>query len=304
MIRADGELSVRVDAVGGDVAARVAERPEAWLDGAYQVVLLIHGFNNNQGEACEAFENFMGLLPRGLGRVGRFFWPGDADFGFFQWLDFLSYPTEIPDARESAARLAARLVEVAQTTPGIAFSLVGHSMGCRLILEMLEDLGTRPEAERPSIRLIMLMAAAVPVELAEDGERLRRAGDLAAERLVLYSPDDLVLHYAFPAGQTLAFGMGNEDAVYLEAVGRFGNPAGFATELPVLRSGNRHGSYWKDAAAAAMLARKLGGAVANELAENRTPENETAPPRALSTRRPPARSLVGADWSVCVERGP
>ncbi len=301
MIKADGELSVRVDPVGGDVAPRVDERPEGWLDGAFHVTLLVHGFNNDQGQACEGFGKFLDMLPRVSGRVGRFFWPGDADFGFFQWLDFLSYPTEIPDARDSAERLATYLVSATERTPDIVFTLVGHSLGCRLILEMLENLGARPETERPTIRLIMLMAAAVPVELAEDGERLRRAGELAGERLVLFSPDDLVLHFAFPAGQTLAFAMEHEDAVYLEAIGRFGNPPDFASDLPIRRSGNGHGSYWKDRRAAAILASKLGAAVANELAENHTPEHEAPSPRALAARTQRARGLAGGDWSVCVD---
>ncbi len=301
MIKADGELSVRVDPVGGDVAPRVDERPEGWLDGAFHVTLLVHGFNNDQGQACEGFGKFLDMLPRVSGRVGRFFWPGDADFGFFQWLDFLSYPTEIPDARDSAERLATYLVSATERTPDIVFTLVGHSLGCRLILEMLENLGARPETERPTIRLIMLMAAAVPVELAEDGERLRRAGERAGDRLVLFSPDDLVLHFAFPAGQTLAFAMEHEDAVYLEAIGRFGNPPDFASDLPIRRSGNGHGSYWEDQQAAAILARKLGAAVANELAENHTPEHETPSPRALAARAPRARALAGGDWSVCAD---
>lgn len=303
MKEAAGELSVRVDdvAVGGNVRERVVERPKGWLDCAGDVVLLIHGYNNNQDEACEAFEKFRALMPGGSYQIGRFFWPGDADFGYFQWMDFLSYPTEIPDARVSAARLAEHLVEANKTARDLKLWLVGHSLGCRLILELLEDLAGWPEDERPEIKLIMLMAAAVPVELAEDGERLYRAGELAKERLVLYSPDDVVLQWAFPAGQTLAFSMGNEDAVYLEPVGRFGNPREFATETPADadRSGNGHADYWEDEQAAALLARKLGGAVAGKLVKKNLPGHTTSPSRPLLQRKTPEHKLTGANWSVC-----
>jgi len=51
--------------------------------------------------------------PPVLWKLGRFFWPGDANFGPLQWLDFLSYPTEITDACNSAERLAGYLSEAA-----------------------------------------------------------------------------------------------------------------------------------------------------------------------------------------------
>jgi pimeloyl-ACP methyl ester carboxylesterase len=299
VIKAAGELSLRIDAVGGDVASRVVERPPGWIDGVPHVILLVHGFNNNQGEACDAFGSFLALLPDRLGPVGRFFWPGDADFGFFQWLDFLSYPTEIPDARHSAERLADYLVRKAQLSPNTLITLVGHSLGCRLVLEMLDCLTTRPVVDRPMIHLIVLMAAAVPVDLAEEGRRLRIAREIAGECVVLYSPQDLVLHLAFPAGQTLAFAMGNEGAVYLEAVGRFGNPSDFATDPPILRAGNRHGSYWKDREAAAIVARKLAAPFASRLAEHWPPDHTTPPSRNVLSRSTPVHTVRGGAWSVC-----
>lgn len=299
MIRADGELSVRTKSVGGRVAPRVTARPTGWLHGAHRVVLLVHGYNNNQCEACEAFRSFLDNLPSGLGRVGRFFWPGDADFGFLQWLDFLSYPSEIPDARNSASSLAMFLASVARANPALELVLVGHSLGCRLILEMLDLFAAGSVNPRPNVKLILLMAAAVPVELAQAGRRLRRAGAMAKERLVLFSPHDGVLRLAFPAGQTLARSMGYETEVYLEAVGLFGNPLDFASETPRQAFGNGHGEYWNDPSAAASLARKLGIAMPHKLLDRGLMEREAPAPRAVAERIQPVRLSVGSDWSVC-----
>ena len=73
----------------------------------------------------------------------------------------------------------------------------------------------------------------------------------AAKVLKAHSRNDWVLWLAFPAGQSLAWAAGIEQAVYVEAVGRNGNPAGFGESLP--RKGNGHGDYWIDEFAAAVL---------------------------------------------------
>lgn len=299
MRTADGELSVREAEVGGEVARRVEERPPGWLHAADHVTLLVHGFNNNQREACEGFQAFLANLAPGLGRVGRFFWPGDADFGVFQLLDFLSYPTEIAQARQAAARLAEHLLAAWRLNPTMRFSLVGHSLGCRLILEMLDRLAAQPAGFRPQVDLIMLMAAAVPVELVDDRGFLRRAAAGVEHRLVLYSTRDQVLEVAFPAGQALACAIGNERAIYLEAVGRFGHPEAFASELPMNRPRNGHGDYWGDKGAAAALGLRLGAAVPREVAERALPEHATAPAHETPARTPAARATSQACWSVC-----
>jgi len=294
MSQRDGELSVREAdrrGVGGPVAKEVRDDPPGWMANANQAVLLVHGFNNNQKEARKAYEKFRANLPTGIWRVGEVQWPGDADFGFLQWLDFLSYPTEIPDARDSAERLAAFLAKLARTNPTIEITLVGHSLGCRLILELLDRFETGKSKPAPTFRRILLMAAAVPVKLSEPGKRLYKAGAQARERLVLFSPDDLVLRFAFPAGQTLAkVPFGYEQDIYLEPVGLHGHPEAFATETPLQACGNGHGDYWGDEDAAAYLAQKLGVAVPHRLKERCLPKHER-----------PAANELPAHWPADID---
>lgn len=281
-MKAAGDLSVRKHRVGGPVAKHVSDRPQGWLSGAQRVVLLVHGFNNNYKEAGASFNAFLGNLPPVPWDLGRCYWPGDADFGPVQWLDFLSYPSEIPDARLSAKRLAGFLSAAATRNPTLEIILVGHSLGCRLILELLDRYAKGKNAPAPAVRFVLLMAAAVPVKLSTAGERLWRASRLANDTYVLFSPDDVVLRYAFPAGQTLAAVMGMDDGFYLKAVGLNGEPREFATEDPLQACGQGHGDYWGYPEAALFLAEKLGASVARVVRER------CLAYRATETAAPPA----------------
>jgi hypothetical protein len=154
---------------------------------------------------------------------------------------------------------------------------VGHSLGCRLILEILDFmLNHRPSAKR-NIK-VFLMAAAVPVRLVEKNEHLRkgvislaqildelsngkgrlRKGvvSLAQEACVFHSDHDAVLHpLSFGMGQTIAAG---EDGWFPEAVGRSGKPNdGLWTER--FRMDNYgHNDYWQSAEVVRHIVRALG----------------------------------------------
>ena len=278
MARVSGVLSVRTECEGGDVATETEINPTFWLDGTTHLVLLIHGFNNDVNEARESFRTMTELLPDRFPKIGWVYWPGDADLGWFDFLDFVSYPTEIIDAQGSAELLAGTLRQFNKLNPGAEVTLVGHSLGCRLISECLDIMMRQSDSERPSIHAVVFLAAAVPVDLAESGEDLGDAlRSLVPEGYVFYSEDDIVLHYAFPAGQTLAAAMGYENEIYLEPVGRHGNPRDVFPQAPVNCSGNGHGSYWNDPKVIWQIA-DLGGAVLPRATESRsTPADHQTP---------------------------
>ena len=217
------ELRLRRDDAGGPVQGADA----AYIDGivmallaapSRSLVLLIHGFNNDYAAGRAAYQGFFDTqrtlagLPRnrplaGDRVFGEVFWPGDADWGLFS---FAFYMQSIHRAEASAAALADALRRIAARMPStLRVDVVAHSMGCRLTLELLKLLAGTVRIE---VQRIVTMAAAVPLFMLEDPDQsqgLRRGYDRMMDprqdkALSLYSPADVVLHYAFPPGQTLA----------------------------------------------------------------------------------------------------
>lgn len=295
MVRAAvrNELSVRERPVGGPVAEAVRELTPPFPQGGRRVVLLVHGYNDDEKHARDSYDQFAGDLAKLSARarqlldeLGRVYWPGDANLGP---ISFMSYPFEIEPAIESAQRLAAylrTLVGPAGTPTEIY--LVGHSLGNRVILELL-DLLAVPPLPLGHVAGACLMAAAVQVDMVEEAGRLLPGATLPGKTLCLYSRNDLVLHFAFPLGQTAA-----GEGFFPTAVGRFGQPPGVWSERREL-GGNGHSDYWKDPRAALLVARLLGAAVPGEIeaaaiAGRLLPEAPELPTREIGTRELPARS--------------
>jgi hypothetical protein len=244
---------------GGPVRATVEDKDGLEKDTDWRhLLVLVHGFNNPESEAEGKYDRYLDILRPGLEKsrvapdvVAKFHWPGNAAVGPFPIFDFAGYPVDVERALQSVGPLAAFLSRLIATRPaGRLISFVGHSLGCRLIAEaMCRLVAAGPTG--PPLAVVSLMAAAVPVALAEAGGMLAAVPAAAAKVLKAHSRNDWVLWLAFPAGQSLAWAAGIEQAVYVEAVGRNGNPAGFGESLP--RKGNGHGDYWTDEFAAAVL---------------------------------------------------
>jgi hypothetical protein len=244
---------------GGPVRATVEDKDGLEKDTEWRhLLVLVHGFNNSESEAEGRYDRYVDILRPGLEKsrvapdaVAKFHWPGNAAVGPFPIFDFAGYPVDVERALQSVGPLAVFLSRLLATRPtGCLISFVGHSLGCRLIMEAMCRLGAAGPAG-PPLAVVSLMAAAVPVALAEAGGPLAGAPAAAARVLKAHSRNDWVLWLAFPAGQSLAWAAGIEGAAYVEAIGRNGNPAGCGESLP--RKGNGHSDYWTDKYAAAVL---------------------------------------------------
>src|SRR2546423_9136503 len=223
-------------------------------------LVLVHGFNNSDGGAATAYFAFRnrecGVVnngdPAALERLfGDTFWPGDAQWGFFDKLDFLIYPTAVHTAVDAARELDAMLGKL----PNLErVDFIAHSLGARVVLETLLLLRKRT---LPRIRRVLLMAAAVPSEMLEPSGRffdlLMQLWAEGVEVRVLHSLDDKVLHWAFPPGQSLA---GRSEASQ-RALGRYGPtvmmPGWSKTLKGTTISGADHSDYWGDGAAGPSL---------------------------------------------------
>ena len=285
-----GELSVRRQEVGGDVAGKVKVIGAVSPYGRRQVVVLIHGYANDQPTASGSFQaciNNLLALP-GPASTGlpspffKFYWPGDTRL---RWFSKLSYPWEITPAVDSAARLADFVAGL--SGPGgtpVDVHLIAHSLGSRLALEMLAHFVNRGLGS-VLFRSVTLMAGAVPVRKVEDPRQLLRAALVPDRRQALCSTSDNVLHWAFPIGETCA-----GEGFFPEAVGRFGNPSGIWSRRQSM-SGYGHGDYWPNPLTAPQLANILGAPVAVPMAENVIPERQATTNNPLPTTAPAERSL-------------
>lgn len=284
-------LSVRAECRGGAVLDALA--PSANLLGRSRLTILIHGYNNDECAAWESYDEFLRRTdlernPLLVGDVCTFYWPGDKAWGLAAPL---SYPSELGPARDSAARLFDYLSELSQAKP-IEVALICHSLGNRVAIELLAAFLSA--GAPPTIRFTTacLMAAAVPVALVHDAQRLEPAATAIARTLVLFSTGDTVLHWAFPPGETLIAGEG----WFPTAVGRFGDPVDVWGERRDL-SPYKHSDYWCGNLSAAEVRKFVGIATATPLATNviaahalpdtNVPEARHLNDRQLQGGRPP-----------------
>jgi pimeloyl-ACP methyl ester carboxylesterase len=246
------EFNVRKSREGGGVRNPGLTLPNGGpVPSRRETLVLAHGFNNNEQEAAEAFigyrvgqySTFGNLSPGSLDRLlADAFWPGDADWGWFDFAEPLIYGKSVSKAKDSAAVLARQILALPNLE---TVSFLGHSLGCRVVLETVERL---LDAGRPAIGRICLMAPAVPVEMVSAGGRfdgvLRKLQGLHVKIRVLHSTDDGVLAGAFVPGQASA---GPKEAS-LRALGRKGPPQ----SMPGLGDnvshqqiyGAAHSDYW------------------------------------------------------------
>lgn len=264
------ELSVRSVGWtrGGPLSKTVRETSGGKLSGRKRVLLLVHGYNNDEGDARDAYEALLSdvgtLVDRAFDCVVEFQWPGDSYLR--KLIGAAEYPLQINTARQAAGLLFGALRQAAvDSNGGLRLSIVAHSLGCRLILEAISQ-ETLSVGTGPRFDLVLMMAAAVPVDLVRTGHLrygLLKGQKRADEIAVLHSQADTVLQWAFPLGQRLAWRFGIERAWYREAVGRWGEPFRLDRGVTPVSTGYRHGGYWSGRTTAWVLAHRIGAAASH-----------------------------------------
>jgi hypothetical protein len=189
-------LDLRSASQGGAVVPARLTLPAPTLDvlqHCADIVFLVHGFNvSRQAGTVELGALAANLPALGAGAAVVVLWPGDSAIGP------LSYPFETNKADDSAVELAKFIADSLPQNPRL--SLIGHSLGCRMVMETVRQLWIRdiPVAQ------VCLMAAAMDNDSLAASEEYREAAMHAGEVCVLYSPADQVLRYAYPLGNLLS----------------------------------------------------------------------------------------------------
>lgn len=158
-----------------------------------RLLVLVHGYNNSRSVGRMRLVRFGEMLAKGGGCdvMLSVLWPGDG------WAKALTYPFEGRDADDSADALFRWLSTSAASDARVAF--VGHSLGCRVVMNTAQQLSRRG---RPVLDRICLMAPAIDNDcLGRLGVTCYQEATLASDRLaVLASEEDLVLQFAYPLG--------------------------------------------------------------------------------------------------------
>lgn len=242
-------LSLRSAPSGGDPQPP-SENTLIGLLAYPRIVLLVHGYNNDEAFATKAFSAFESMqrklagLPEGGDYASgwhavRVYWPGDAAWGIASGLFFMG---AIGNARRSGAILAGVVDQLRVRGNLTEVMFVAHSLGCRVVLETLMNL---PPASARITRAVFFAAAVPTFKLEQQNVGRMGWAALKIDRdwLSLYSPNDGVLGKLFPAGESLT--PGNEGAL----------PTALGHELwtasnvmPVLgqaeNPGAGHSDYW------------------------------------------------------------
>lgn len=274
---AEVDSDVDLKAEDGKVA-RIPKGNDRAFKPADRKVFLIHGFKVPGAEAAVTLDRFRTLMAELIPslRDDTFIvtWPGHWKVPF---ISGIAYPFMIGNARAASQTLRTAITKCVNSEPRpqeIIF--VAHSLGCRLLVELLAELPDRSERWRtmPNLKKVVAitMAAAVPTH---ERDLLKRAIRAVDSFVVMHSQADQILKLIFPLGQLL------EAKFRLsEAVGYAGNPPGlpwYVTEM--LHHG--HSDYWTSSAARLAICRALAEAAIEAPIRWRRHETDPLPGRSL-----------------------
>jgi len=187
-------LDLRSDPEGGAVVpAHLTSGTIDQLQQCQSAVFMVHGFNVNRADGTAELAAFGANLPAiGAGAAVAVLWPGDSIVGP------LCYPFETSKADDSAVELATFIGDNLPQRPAISF--IGHSLGCRVVMETVRQLWMKDIA----VAQVCVMAAAIDNDSLSSAVEYFKAAQFAARVGVLHSPSDRVLRFAYPLGNLIS----------------------------------------------------------------------------------------------------
>ncbi len=234
--------------------------------GSPRLVVLVHGFNTSEKKARDSYQDFLEKLARrSSGAFWFFYWPGDHSSRFVGILNALGVYNERKGNADTSGRSLGELIM--QLSPGQEIVLVGHSMGCRVVLEALAYIAQQRQYREGGawVSSVCLMAAAVPIDACHGPEARYRERPGEPRELVLYSGHDEVLRPGYKTAEWLY------DSQEGPAVGATGQPEGRWLDPPI-DTGLGHTRYWKSKRSAEPVGRFLDDIPVRETINRAGPE--------------------------------
>jgi pimeloyl-ACP methyl ester carboxylesterase len=299
------ELSLRERCRGGAIRDIPIERPVGHLQRSRRVVLLIHGFNVDMCAAGKSYDTFAdGLVFRWKARSIRVYWPGDAApqserrlaRSSAPALSAASYPYQPVRAEKSAEILAEHIGAAIKARKSsrqnpIRLSVVAHSLGCRVALELLRNTRALVAAGELKIEVVVLMAAAVPLYDVGANGSYDLSRSKAQKTVIYYSGRDTILKRVFPFGQRTYSRDPTSFVTNREALGFVGPAGTLSASIEKIEVSHRHGDYWGDRQISLRVMHELDGhqrllsgriLVARALDSGRSVEARTIAARGIS----------------------
>jgi hypothetical protein len=227
-----------------------------------RVILLVHGYNNDQVEAAESYFTMRKnldnvVLSCGIdetlrkqlqSRIWELYWPGYLALSSLgprggrrhKWEPVASAASYSHEVRKARTWVADGLASFLRRIRPSEVFFIAHSLGCRVVLETLQRL-VSGLLSPIHFAGFLLMAGAVPVHMLGISGLLGPSAAQPDRRYCLHSWRDAVLMLAFPGGQILS----GEVAAYgvPVATGLTGSPS--ALWSGHANSGLGHGDYWR-----------------------------------------------------------
>lgn len=235
----DADLTLRSH-LNSHKVRRSVMRDTAWIDHDDPLtIVLVHGFRTDEQSASKNYATFRANLRQISEHLfsctKTFTWPSQG-----RLIRLHRYFADRDIAAQEVGRKLAEFIrdDIRRVTRPRKYVFVAHSLGSRVVLEMVYHLDQMEVDYSTRIR-IFLMAAAVRIEDFErhGQDRYRDVVAKLQASNVLYSPDDGVLRIAFVLGMR---------PYSKEAIGRYGIPRDAWSERPQQMYGYGHTDYWAD----------------------------------------------------------
>jgi Alpha/beta hydrolase of unknown function (DUF900) len=202
-------MALRGDGTASPLALQPVGRAElAALVAGKNLLLAVHGFNvSMEAGACSLGQ----LEPQlDLASTDVFFavlWPGDF------WIPAVNYPFEGDVALDCGRRLARFCASSLAGCQSLSF--VSHSLGARVVLEAVKNLGR-------TARVVSLTAAAINRDCLDTQYAPAAANSSAIS--ILASHGDYVLKYAYRIGDPISNLLHDDHQFFEAALGYAGPP--------------------------------------------------------------------------------
>ena len=180
-----------------------------------RILMLVHGYNNEHNKMCNAYstieKNVTEYIKNQYDIVIGYSWPG-GKHPLAWWL-------AKSNADKTAKRLKALIKSIYTKIHVLSLDVMSHSLGARVMLEMLKQFPKVISGDQPPVRNYFCMAAAVDDEVLELSEKFHTSVNKINGIYIFHSKHDSVLREACKLAESDS-ALGTHGAENLDKTGK------------------------------------------------------------------------------------